>query len=92
EKFDGISKEEAMNLYVDIVEIANIGWNKSIVIDDSENIEENIEKRRTYISTMSYEDCDNFARNNVDITIKDKEGLTALEQYDEEFKQLVIQD
>ncbi|CAG8489069.1 1482_t:CDS:2 [Diversispora eburnea] len=31
-------------------------------------------------------------RNNIDITIKDKEGLTALEQCDEEFKQLVIQD
>ncbi|CAG8489051.1 1481_t:CDS:2 [Diversispora eburnea] len=73
-EFDGISKEKAMDLYVDIVEIANIGWNKNHVIDDSEDdesIEENIgeenvqsasQDRWTYVSTLSYEDDDNVAR------------------------------
>ncbi|RHZ87254.1 hypothetical protein Glove_38g34 [Diversispora epigaea] len=75
-EFDGISKEEAMNLYVDIVEIANIGWNKSHVVDDSEDdedieeiIEENVQSasqdRWTYVSTLSYEEDDNVTSDDI---------------------------
>ncbi|CAB4418309.1 unnamed protein product [Rhizophagus irregularis] len=75
--------EEAMQMYVEIVEKANVGWNRDqlddIAIEDEtkeKNKENTQQERMKYVSTMSYEEEEDDDDEN-DIFSCTKKGDTA---------------
>ncbi|GBB96938.1 hypothetical protein RclHR1_02880004 [Rhizophagus clarus] len=75
--------EEAMQMYVEIVEKANIGWNRDQLDDttseeidiDKENNKTNAQQERmTYVSTLSYEEDEEEDNDENDIFSYAKKG------------------
>ncbi|CAG8610658.1 13236_t:CDS:2 [Acaulospora morrowiae] len=79
----GISKEAAMNIYIEKVEAENVGWNKNSVDEDGSEVNDGDDEKEksysapqdrwTYVSTLSYENEDDLIGDDIFAHVKQGE-------------------